>query len=69
MFPKNILAFWNEQASEIIKKLVSPKADLRGIALAKQDKFGKNLFTWDVSPEIFNGAKVRIMPEGLTNIA
>ena len=64
--PKDILFFWNENADSVIKKLVSPKEDMRGIAVFRQEKFGKENFTFDVSMEIFSGAKIKIMPEGLT---
>ena len=39
---------------------------MRGIAVFRQEKFGKENFTFDVSMEIFSGAKIKIMPEGLT---
>lgn len=62
--PKDILFFWNEQADSIIKKLVSPKMDMRGLAVFRQEKFGKDMFTFDVDMTIFSGAKIKIMPEG-----
>lgn len=59
MIPKNKILFLNGDANDIITKLESPKADMRGLAIQKTEGFRSMESISD-----FVGSFYRVMPEG-----